>query len=98
MADWTFHCWSCHNPTVMIDKVMRHDTCPHCGLDMRSCKNCKYYDPGSHNDCREHISEYIPDKERSNVCGMYTPHEGPHERGEDIDLAKARLDALFGKR
>lgn len=79
----------------MEDKVRRRDDCPHCGADMRSCKNCQYYDPGCHNECRETISEYVPDKERANLCGMYTAFQGVREARPDIDEAKARLAALF---
>lgn len=95
MAEWTFTCWSCNNATEMEDKVRRRDDCPHCGADMRSCKNCQYYDPGCHNECRETISEYVPHKDRANLCGMYTAFQGEREARPDVDEAKARLDALF---
>jgi hypothetical protein len=81
----------------MEDKVTRGDECPHCSADMRSCKNCEYYDAGSHNQCRETIAEYVPEKERSNFCGMYKPYTGERGPGEDVDAAKAKLDALFKK-
>lgn len=97
MSKWTFVCWSCRQPTDMEDKVIRADECPHCRADMRSCKNCQYYDPGAHNDCSETIAEYVPDKERSNFCGMYKPFEGEREAPVDIDAAKAKLEALFRK-
>ncbi|MBI3178320.1 MAG: hypothetical protein HYZ27_01585, partial [Deltaproteobacteria bacterium] len=45
---WTFSCWSCGQSTEMEDKVKRADECPHCHIDMHSCKNCQYYDPGAH--------------------------------------------------
>ena len=95
MSTWIFTCWSCRQSTTMEDKVTRGDECPHCRADMRSCKNCQYYDPGFHNECREHISEYIPDKERANFCGMYTPFAGERPPGEDLDAAKAKLEAMF---
>jgi hypothetical protein len=82
----------------MEDKVIRNDECPHCRMDMRSCKNCQYYDPSYHNECREHISEYIPDKERATLCGMYMPFQGVREKGEDVNEAKAKLEALFKKK
>jgi len=81
----------------MEDKVRRSDECPHCRADMRSCKNCHYYDPGAHNECRETIAEYMPDKTRGNFCGMYRPFDGEREADEDVDAAKAKLEALFAK-
>ncbi|OGQ90913.1 MAG: hypothetical protein A2289_26885 [Deltaproteobacteria bacterium RIFOXYA12_FULL_58_15] len=98
MAVWTFSCWSCRQETEMEDKVMRDNECPHCRLDMRSCKNCQYYDPGAHNDCRETIAEYVPEKERANFCGMWTAFQGERDPGEDINAAKAKLEALFKKK
>ncbi len=97
MSDWVFYCWKCKNSTNMVDKVMRADTCPHCGADMHSCKNCMYHDTNYHNECKEHVAFYVPDKEKFNFCGMYEPHDGPFEPDDDIDLAKARLKALFSK-
>ena len=95
MAEWTFTCWSCGASTEIDDKVTRSDECPHCRNDMRACKNCEYHDPGSHNECRETISEYIPDKERSNFCGMYKVFQGEREMLEDPNDALAKLNALF---
>ncbi len=97
MSTWTMQCFSCRNTNEMEDKVRRADTCIHCGADLRVCKNCVYYDPGAHNECRETISEYVPDKERSNFCGMFKPFTGEREAGEDVDAAKAALEALFKK-
>lgn len=95
MATWTFQCWSCRNETEMDDKIGRKEECPHCSADMHSCKNCQYYDPGAHNQCSETISEYVPDKERANFCGMYRPYSGERAPVEDNNAAKARLEALF---
>ena len=97
MSEWTFSCWSCRGETLMEDKVTRSDECPHCRNDMRACKNCQYYDPGAHNECAETISEYVPEKERANFCGMYRPFDGERDEPVDINDAKAKLEALFGK-
>ena len=96
-SKWTFTCWSCRQPTEMDEKVGRKEECPHCRADMHSCKNCQYYDPGSHGECRETISEYVPDKERANFCGMYRSFQGEREASVDIADAKAKLEALFKK-
>ena len=97
MSKWIFSCWSCRQTTEMDDKVGRKDECPHCRADMHSCKNCQYYDPGAHNECKETIAEYVPDKERSNFCGMYRAFQGDRPAGDDIAAAKAKLAALFKK-
>ena len=95
MATWTFQCWSCRNETEMEDKIGRKEECPHCSADMHSCKNCQYFDPGAHNQCSETISEYVPDKERANFCGMYTAFKGERAPTDDLGAARSRLEALF---
>ena len=97
MSTWTFSCWSCRQTTEFEDKLTRSDVCPHCQIDCRSCKNCQFHDPGAHNQCTETIAEYVPDKERSNFCGMFRAFSGQREAGADIDAAKAKLAALFKK-
>lgn len=97
MAKWVFTCWSCHNTTEMEDKVGRKEECPHCLMDMHACKNCQYFDPGCHNQCTETISEYVPDKERANFCGMFRVFDGEREQAPDLTDARAKLEALFRK-
>lgn len=99
MATYTIVCWSCRQPTVMEDKVTRSDTCPHCRSDMRCCKNCTYYDVTAHHECREPTAEFVGDKERANFCGMFKAFGGERAGANDeVASAKAKLEALFGKR
>jgi hypothetical protein len=35
------YCWKCSHEIVLIDKVVRQDTCPGCDTDLRCCKNCR---------------------------------------------------------
>lgn len=89
-------CFKCGNEVDFNRiKMQRTDTCPHCAHDMHCCRNCEYWDPGSHNQCREHITEYIPDRERANYCTLFTFKNGPHEASTDKDNVKSKLDALF---
>jgi hypothetical protein len=81
----------------MGDKIGRKDECPHCHKDMHSCKNCHYYEPGAHNECSETISEYVPDKDKANFCGMFRAFEGERTAPVDMNAAKAKLQALFNK-
>ena len=64
-------CWKCGKPLIIDGTVSRSDVCPSCGADVRSCKNCRFYEPGSHYDCRENIDELVKDKERANFCGWF---------------------------
>lgn len=91
------YCYNCNAPIVLIDKVVREDTCFTCNRDVRCCKNCRFWDPGAHNQCRENLTEYVPDRERANFCASFEPRVGPLSSSSDADSAKAKLEALFRK-
>jgi hypothetical protein len=84
--------------------VSRSEVCAKCGTDVRCCKNCVYYAPGVHYDCRETVEELVADKERANFCDSFTcaarmPHQSDPANGDVTDKAeKARKDfaGLFG--
>jgi hypothetical protein len=66
-----------------------------CGADTRACKNCSFYSPGAHYDCRETVDEAVRDKERANFCGnfAYNPDAGSKSGRKEFDKAqKARGD------
>ncbi len=96
-ADYTFTCWSCLQPTEMDHKIGRSEDCPHCAMDMRSCKNCEFYDPHAHNDCREPTAEYVGEKEKGNFCDFFAPSTKGRKAQAPQDAAKAKLEALFKK-
>ncbi|MGA8185577.1 MAG: hypothetical protein WB819_18275 [Terriglobia bacterium] len=77
---------------------MTRDTCPNCDADLHCCRNCRFYDPGKHNECAETQAEWVRDKEASNYCGYFQPNpvllasgSGPGKQ----DDAKKRFDSLF---
>ncbi len=92
----------CHHCKNEIDfqgiKMQRSDTCPHCSVDMHCCKNCEYWDPSAHNQCREKITELVRDREASNFCSFFTFRDG---KPEDLTLrqesSKNKLSHLFSK-
>ncbi len=91
------YCHACTNELNLFVKVGRDDRCDHCGADLHCCKNCKFYDPGANNDCREPMSTYVPDRERSNFCHYFVySTEKPAKSVNKQDI-KAKLDALFKK-
>lgn len=90
-------CWKCGFEIVLIDKIVRQDICPSCNTDLRCCKNCRFWDPGAHNQCRENLTEYVPDREKANFCAAFEMREGKLGGGTDADAARAKLEALFKK-
>ncbi len=94
-------CAFCKKGFTMKDKVMRHDICPHCGWDLRCCKQCKFYDYNAYNECQEVMAERVIEKERANFC-EYFVLRGSVPAGADAgtskqEEAKKALEALFKK-
>lgn len=52
-------------------RVGRRDTCPRCGVDLHSCRQCRFYDSRAYNECREPQAERVLDKSRSNFCDYF---------------------------
>jgi len=77
---------------------MRKDTCIHCGGDLHACVQCRFHDPGYHNQCREPQGEMVRDRERANLCD-YFEFSGATSAGLDWEgkTAKQKLDELFKK-
>jgi hypothetical protein len=93
------YCHKCKGELVFDVKMQRADTCPHCATDMHCCKNCEYWDPSAHNQCREHIAEYIPDREAANRCTFFTFRSGkPEDNANRVLASKAKLEDLFKKK
>ena len=90
-------CHKCKGELVFDVKMQRADQCPHCSADLHCCKNCEYWDASAYNQCKEHIAEYIPDREAANRCTFFTFRGGNVEDNSSrIASSKAKLDSLFG--
>ena len=90
-------CAFCRKQLGVVDKVGRSDTCPHCGGDLKCCKQCDFYQPNAYNECKEVIAERIVDKERANFCDYYVPKGPPQGKVNRTKDAKDALEALFKK-
>lgn len=94
-------CWKCKNK-IEIEIIGRSTECPVCHADLHSCRNCRFYLPGSHFDCRENVDENIVDKERANFCDAFMVQrtfsgsaDGASLEEEKKAAAKNAFDALF---
>lgn len=94
-------CYACGTALPHGSKPGFNDTCPQCGRDLHVCRMCRFYAPGSHWDCREHIDDYVSDKEKRNHCEWFSPdprfyREHPEGAGPSSKSSKDRFNALFG--
>ena len=93
-------CAFCYKDIEHQGKIGRQDTCPHCGRDLRCCKQCTFYDQNAYNECREVAAERIVDKERANFCDFFLPKGEKKVIGGSFNRtkeAKEALEALFRK-
>ncbi len=60
-----------------VDYVGRENLCPNCGSYLHSCIQCEFYDPDAHNQCREPMAEYVPEKDIFNFCTFFSPKKTP---------------------
>lgn len=92
-------CAFCGKPLAWEGKVYRSDTCPHCGRDLHCCLQCRFYDEGSFNQCKETQAERVVDKEKANFCEYFVLKGGgsnSSHQGKDAEVKKA-LEDLFKK-
>ncbi len=52
--------------------VSRSALCPHCGKDVRSCRNCRFFDSPDISGCRESRADPVPDREKANFCDWFS--------------------------
>jgi hypothetical protein len=91
-------CWRCGAAIEARERVGRRDTCLACGSDLRCCRNCRFYDVASHNQCREPQAERQVEKERGNFCDWFSLGGRRDGGGDAAADARARLQALFGRK
>ncbi|HUX67732.1 MAG TPA: hypothetical protein VMV31_09605 [Terriglobales bacterium] len=98
-------CWQCGRTVQLLtaEKVNTRDTCPQCDADLHVCRNCRHFDPTSHNECREVMAEWVRYKDRNNYCDYFSPvtvvnPTGPRAGGKATPGdARQKFDQLFKK-
>jgi len=96
-------CWYCGSPINDPEPIGRSLRCLDCGKDLRSCRNCRHYLPGS---CAESQAEKPYEQDRANFCDWFslnprfrgaTPGEKSNNAGasKKADAAKSAFDDLF---
>jgi hypothetical protein len=98
-------CWKCGKAITIDGPVGRSSSCPSCGADVRSCKNCRHWSPGGWHDCAERQNDEVRDKERANFCDAFQLNpafrkdhpagNGSAKASAAKDSARASFDGLF---
>jgi hypothetical protein len=88
-------CWKCGTTSGMLLPLGRSDECPRCLAELRSCRQCEFYDAHAGRECLEPQAEPGSDKERANFCDWFRPRL-QSETTANGTVASAGLNALFG--
>lgn len=91
------NCVFCGTEIEVHGPISRRDVCPNCGRDLHCCKQCKFYDPHSYNECKEVMAERVVDKERANLCEYFVVRGSSVRRMDKAKQAKEALENLFKK-
>lgn len=84
------HCWNCGADLTRAD-YGRENRCLRCDSATRCCRNCRLYQLGRPNDCREPLAEPVADKRRANFCEHFDPAPSP---GTDAPAAEENAAEL----
>ena len=98
-------CHHCGREVMLLSGIQRTDSCAYCRSDLKCCLNCRFFDPGANNQCREPQAEWCPEKAKANFCEFFEFREvsalgrpGMGGAQSDKERAKAAFDSLFKKR
>ena len=79
--------------------IILTSTCPNCNADFHTCRQCTYFDPSAHFECRKSITVKIVNKNARNTCELFAPRtvvERETSSGAPTD-ARAAFAKLFKK-
>lgn len=91
-------CAGCGADLGRPERVGRRDACPRCGADLRTCRQCRFYDPAAAHACREPQAEPVADKTRANFCDYFAAGETAAAVAPTTPDARAALERLFSRR
>lgn len=93
-------CYHCGTEIHLERRPSRQEVCPNCSAYLHCCRNCTFYDPGAHNQCREPQADWIQDKEAANFCDYFEAAVAVKPSGSATRQMDARkkLENLFKKK
>jgi hypothetical protein len=65
------HCHNCGWEYSIPGQPGRTESCHQCGVDLKVCLNCTYYDARVAHQCREKRADPVMDKHLANFCEYF---------------------------
>ena len=84
------NCFHCKKELESGHRPGRGESCPKCGSDLKVCLNCKFYDSGAYNQCREPSAERVVEKDRANFCEFFELSNAPGMAPDEDPLASLK--------
>jgi hypothetical protein len=74
------------------------DYCDGCSAYLHCCLNCRFRNPGKHNECEISTTDWVADRAGVNFCEDFEFADTTPSAAKDNkrDAARSTLDALFG--
>lgn len=92
-------CWFCGTEAPAGVRISRDMICAKCKQSLKCCKNCSFYDPAAHNQCRDPAAEWVRDKELANFCEFFQFSERTNaSRASTKEDPRGKFDSLFKKK
>ena len=90
-------CFQCGQEIAADKRILREDECPHCSSDLRTCRNCRFFDPAVSNQCREPQADWVAEKDKANFCEffVFADGTGPRAPARDASSGRERFNKLF---
>lgn len=77
--------------------VSRQATCRSCNGWLRTCLNCRFYDPRAKNECTEPEAEPVRDKDTANFCELFAANQKAGTAAAKAAEPVDPFEALFKK-
>ncbi len=94
-------CHACSAGLEIEPPVGRSARCPHCGAEVRCCRNCRFHDLSAYNECSEPSAERVLEKDRANFCDYFSPGASGHgscaPKADAATGGLSELEKLFRK-
>lgn len=91
-------CWNCGTLIEASSgplKIGKSENCPDCDFDLHVCKNCRFYDRASCNECKESQAEWVREKVKNNYCDYFEPNAVSTSKSDKAKNARSAFDSLF---
>ena len=97
-------CAMCGAVVPLTVEISLESQCPKCHADLRSCKNCRYFDTGAQFECTQPVSARIMKKDVRTDCQYFIARTSIERETRDAGGGSARpssarsaFDDLFKK-